>query len=755
MHDDPTRSFDGPVTAPAGLPPGRDTWGDFRLLARVGHGGFGEVYRAWDPHLEREVALKLLLPGSVNGEAEYSAILREARALAAVQHANIVHVYGIDRHDGRVGFWTDFVHGKTLSVLLEAQGPFGYREAALIGLDVAKALSAVHRTGILHRDIKTENVMREEGGRILLMDFGLSALPQRLTGIAGTPNYMAPELFTGHPATVASDIYAMGVLLYHLVTGEYPARLSGITPAEAADAIGKRKPLLDVRPDIPEPFLKAVNMAMEVDPAKRFGSAGHLAAALTESLGASVSDNASGPKAGPAPRRKMLFPAAGVAAIILAVAALAGMRSESLRRWLHLAGNQTASVVPANVSDEFLKAQDLLQHSYKGANLAAAVTGFQQVLQKDPSFALAEAGLGSAYFGQFRNSRDPKLLDQATEHIDKALQLDPNLASPYVTQARIAAMEGHTSLAMQQIEKAISLDPHNAEAYGSLAEIYKANGRLNDSFTALQKAIDLAPDDSRWPLRLGSYQFGAGNLQEAVRQLQSAISLAPDNATAYFDLGVVDMQLDKLPEAKANLEKSLALDPYFDTYQTLGTLAELEGRFSDAVAMYRKAIDLNPNSYETWGNLGSAYLWSGAGKDKTGQAYRKAIEIAEAERKKTPEDARLLGELANYYASIGNKTQSSIFVRQSLAFSNDDPAITYRAGETYEILGQREKAIPLIAESVTRGYDLNEFQRSPELASLRSDPAFQAALVMAKTPKMITMQTAKQSEPRSITNGKH
>src|ERR1019366_8610740 len=110
MDDDPTLPLDESQRGQADPLAGRDSWGDFRLLARVGHGAFGEVYRAWDPHLQREVALKLLLPGSVSGDEAYQSLLREARALASVQHPNIVHVYGIDRHDGRVGFWTDFVH---------------------------------------------------------------------------------------------------------------------------------------------------------------------------------------------------------------------------------------------------------------------------------------------------------------------------------------------------------------------------------------------------------------------------------------------------------------------------------------------------------------------------------------------------------------------------------------------------------------------------------------------------------------------
>ncbi len=288
MQDDPTLPLNDEQPGPADVPAACEVWGSFKLLARVGHGSFGEVYRAWDPQLEREVALKLLLPGSVGGDEEYRAMLREARALAAVQHPNIVHVYGIDRHDGRVGFWTDFVRGKTLSVIVFSQGPFGHREAALIGLDVAKALSAVHRAGILHRDIKAENVMREEGGRILLMDFGLSTLPQRQTDVSGTLNYMAPELFSGGLATVATDIYALGVLLFYLVSGEHPVNLGRLTAREAAAAIAKRRPLMDLRPDLSESFLRTVSVALEIDPAKRFASAGQLAEALAESLGTAL-----------------------------------------------------------------------------------------------------------------------------------------------------------------------------------------------------------------------------------------------------------------------------------------------------------------------------------------------------------------------------------------------------------------------------------------------------------------------------------
>ena len=729
MQDDPTTPLNHEDPGSAEMPPVSEAWGDFRLQARVGHGSFGEVYRAWDPHLEREVALKLLLPGSVSGEEEYRAMLREARALAAVQHPNIVHVYGIDRHDGRVGYWTDFVRGKTLSFLIAAQGPFGYREAALIGLDVSKALSAVHRAGLLHRDIKAENVMREEGGRILLMDFGLTTLPQSQTGIAGTPTYMAPELFSGSQATVATDIYAMGVLLFYLVTGQHPVRLGGLTAKEAAAAISKRKALIDLRPDLSESFMRSVSVAMEMDPAKRYGSAGQLAEALAESLGAPLPAGAASAPSKTTSKTKLWV---GLAVLVVLAALGTAMWFAGVPHWLHSTNGTATAGLPATQYDQFLKAQDLLQHSYKEANIAAAVSAFQEVLKADPNFALAQAGVGQAYFLQYRNNGDAKLLDMAKQATAKALQLDANLASPYITMARMAAMEGQTQLAMQQVQKAITLDPHSAEAYGALAEVYQTDGRTKDALAAAQRAIDLAPDDSRWPVRLGDYLFRAGDLKEAASQFQRGVELSKDNPMAFYDLGVVNMQLGNLGEADANFRESAKLEAYVDTYSALANVLELEGKFDDAATLSQKAIELDPRNFRAWGNLGSAYLWGGR-REQAMQTYHKAIELAQEGLKKSPNDPDLLSQLADYYASSGQGEKSLVYLRKALALSPDDPNINYSAGETYEILGQRAKAIPLIARSLAQGYHATDVERSPELAGLRSDPAFQAAVSKAKS----------------------
>jgi serine/threonine protein kinase len=172
--------------------PRTETWSALRLLEKVGEGAYGEVYRAWDTRLDREVALKLLRRQDSVPARVASAVIDEGRMLAQVRHPNVVTVHGADRSGGRVGLWMEFIHGRTLEQVLRERGPFGAGEATLMGLDLCRALSAVHRAGLVHRDIKAHNVMREDGGRIVLMDFGTGLdhtddSHDPACGLAGTP----------------------------------------------------------------------------------------------------------------------------------------------------------------------------------------------------------------------------------------------------------------------------------------------------------------------------------------------------------------------------------------------------------------------------------------------------------------------------------------------------------------------------------------------------------------------------------------
>src|SRR3954466_8923467 len=182
--------------APAPLAPGT-RWAQLVIVERVSGGTFGDVYLARDSALDRDVALKLLRQRT-RAEALASQFLAEGRLLARVAHPNVITVYGAESVNGRVGLWMEFIRGLTLEDVLRQHGAFSAREATFIGLDLCRALAAVHATGLVHRDVKAANVMREQGGRIVLMDFGAGGDLENKRDdeqMAGTPLYLAPEIF--------------------------------------------------------------------------------------------------------------------------------------------------------------------------------------------------------------------------------------------------------------------------------------------------------------------------------------------------------------------------------------------------------------------------------------------------------------------------------------------------------------------------------------------------------------------------------
>lgn len=259
----------------------RFRFGPLRVLELLGRGGQGEVWRAYDPMLDLQVALKLRRMESDTLGHEF---LEEARRLARVRHANIVSVYGAAVEEGRAGIWMELVRGTTLAELLASHGPFPAEEVRALGLDLCHTLAAVHRHGLLHGDIKPENIMREVSGRIVLMDFGvaLELDNEPSLTVSGSPNYLAPEVLQGDPRSVASDVYALGAVLYRLLTGRHPRDADDGTggPGKAGDR-GAQARLSALRAGLPADLIRAVGRALDPLPQCRHAHAQAFAAALS------------------------------------------------------------------------------------------------------------------------------------------------------------------------------------------------------------------------------------------------------------------------------------------------------------------------------------------------------------------------------------------------------------------------------------------------------------------------------------------
>ena len=268
--------------------------GRYAILEQLGSGAMGVVFAAYDPELDRKVAVKLLAPGRDTERARQQ-LLAEAQALAKLSHPNVVPVHDAGRHEGRVFLAMEYVRGQTLRQFIDTidrSGPRSWRVVHDVLVGAGRGLAAAHAAGLVHRDFKPQNVLIGEDNRAMVVDFGLATSPVESSsdpdpasentkppttdhhrGPVGTAAYMAPELWEGAPATVQSDLFAFGVMLYQMLTGRLPYRAR--TPAAYLQKLGAGPPtpVRNIRRDTPWNLMRLVQRCMEHDPAQRPASA--------------------------------------------------------------------------------------------------------------------------------------------------------------------------------------------------------------------------------------------------------------------------------------------------------------------------------------------------------------------------------------------------------------------------------------------------------------------------------------------------
>jgi len=682
------------------------TWGHLRVVARLGEGSFGEVYRAHDTVLDRHVALKLSKRAfGLDTERRF---LDEARRLARVRHPNVVVVHGADVNDGRVGLWTDVVEGETLEALLDRHGLLSAREAAVIGLDLCGALAAVHAQGLVHGDVKAANVMRERGGRIVLMDFGTVKELPRHGGEAiltrGTPLVLAPELLRGQPPTPAADLYSLGVLLYRLVTGRHPVEGTDLAEIARKHERGEWTPLRDARPDLPDGFVRAIERALAADPGQRYASAGAMERALSPVAAV--------------PKRRARPQGAAVAAAAAVVAAVAAAGTYTVVRPVHPRPSPSATT----------------------ARRSVAVLGFKNLSGRADAAWLSTA-LAEMLTTELAASE--RLRTIPGENVARAkleLALDPT-----------DSLAVHT---LQRLRRNLGTDVVGVGSYvvlGDPPDRVRVDVRLQDAETgetiiAVSETgtqADLFDLVTRTGARLRA-RLGTGG-PAAAAALRTSLPANRDAARFYAE-GLGQLRLLDAPAARTLLEKAVALEPGFalghsalsTAWSTLGhdvrarTHAArafelsaglpqqerlfVEARFREAsrewdaaIAAYRSLTALAPDEQEYGLRL--------AGAQTAGNRSREALATIEALRRLPPpasEDPRI--DLAEAVAAtaLGEDRRS-----QAAAARAAEKGAVYGArllvararveeGQAWRRLGQPQSALQAAGEARRLFTDLRD-----------------------------------------------
>jgi eukaryotic-like serine/threonine-protein kinase len=587
--------------------------GAYQILAPLGAGGMGEVYRATDTRLGREVAVKVVSGHLMHDPTALARFEREARTVAALSHPNIVALYDVGRQNGVVFAVMELLQGESLDRYLSTQPPF-WRRALEIAVSVADGLASAHAKGLVHRDLKPANIFITDDGLVKLLDFGLAkedafrstsqtgsptaAAETEPGAIFGTVGYMSPEQVRGERADHRSDIFSLGCVLYEMLIGRRP--FGGDTPAETMAAILRDQPseLATAEGQLPPRVATAVRRCLEKNPDQRFQSARDLAFALRETLNDSQTPPSSTTTAtirAPARRGPLLVTASLL--IVLAVVVSFDARVRSLLVPNSGGRIRSLAVLPltnlsADSGQEYFAdamTEELTTRLSKLGNWRVtsrtSVMGYRTTQKRIPEIA-RELGVdaileGSVIRDGSRVKITAQLIDARTDRHLWADTYERELEGVLAIQNDVARAVAH--------EVDVQLTP---EANAGLAAATR---------NVLPAAYDAyVRGRHAWDKR------GESDLHEGIRFFQESIDADPTYAPAYAGMADCYAQLgygsyispeDAFPRARAAAKKALELDPTLaEAHASLGyALMYYDWNFSGAESEYKRAIELNPN----------------------------------------------------------------------------------------------------------------------------------------------------------------
>jgi Tfp pilus assembly protein PilF len=561
--------------------------GPYEILGPLGAGGMGEVYRARDTRLGREVAIKTV-------HAAYTERFeREARAISALSHPNICTLHDVGSYEGSGYLVMELVDGQPL------RGPLPWPEAVRHAAQVCDGLDAAHRRRIVHRDLKPDNVLLTPLG-VKIIDFGLARQGQtsettagvvtRPGTILGTVSYMAPEQASGKPADARSDLWAVGMLLFELLTGRLPF-LSRNASAVLAEILDPEPLTLELPPDLPPEALRIVRKLLSKDPAERYQHADDVAVDL-RTLVRPPPQASRVTEAGqkrPAPRRRRLWTAAGLL-VVATVALVGGWRWQQSR-------------VHAPLPSKVQEANEYFQRAMLFLSAQQDLPRARQLLEKalalDPAFAHARAMYGFTHVLLIDSgmSNDTSWLYKAEAELQRALKDDPNSGRAHASLALVYLYQGRKELVPQEARMAMSLDPGEKDGPNFLAIYHQWNGEYEQS-QALLRGL-LAADPLFFPARCnyGENLRQMGNTAASIQEQQKVLEQDPKIIVPLMNLVLAHITAGHIAEARETLTKAQTFEP--QNYQVRLFLAlqlAVENRRTEAL----QAMDAEVLKY---GNL--------------------------------------------------------------------------------------------------------------------------------------------------------
>jgi serine/threonine protein kinase/Flp pilus assembly protein TadD len=681
----------------------------------------GVVYKARDTKLDRTVAIKLLPPHLASTSEAKTRFVQEAKSAAALSHPNILNIYEIDEQEGELFFVMEYVEGRTLKQYLKDQKAAGVPVGQALDwtVQIARGLKAAHDKGIVHRDIKSENIMLDAAGACKIMDFGLAKLTSGMgltkTGTSlGTLSYMSPEQASGTPADNRSDLWSLGVVLYELLTGELPFK----SEHEAALLYL----IVNEEPPVPSQLDRKISNKIDVlvrklmmkDRAKRFQSADDLIRAVEET------------------RADIEKLSANVGKKALAVLPFENIGSDKENEYF--SDGLTEELI-ANLSR--LKNVRVVSRnttmSYKGTKkdvrtigvelgvryiVEGSVRKFQDNLRITADLIdveLDEQIWAETFKGTMADVFD--IQEQVSKQIVDALmvKLSPNEEIVLTKRPTIVAeafdcylrardflyrrTKSSLQYAIQLFQRAIELDTRYAAAYAGLGEAYAT---LHYDYDTKEIWVDKAIESSLKALMYDS------TVSEAYAAL----------AWAYFSK-------KSLQEAETAARKAIELGPNnFTGYWVLARIFHVLKRDAESIDLLKKTVELYPEFHTAYGELRMAYERLGE-KEKYKEILDRQLEVFPKYLTLHPDDARSHIYYGIELAQVGRIEEARAEIVKALELSPGDPLMLYNAACCYSRIGEKKLAMKSLKESVMAGLeDYDWIKTDPDFDSLREEPEY-------------------------------
>jgi Flp pilus assembly protein TadD len=718
---------------------GASSIGNYTLRKRLGEGGFGWVYEARDELLQREVALKCL---AARGTAHGEQLIREARVAASLHHPAFVKVFGFE-DDGQTQFIVmELVRGHTLHEHVAACVADPARALDVVE-QVAAAMAQAHAATLIHGDLKPGNLMVEPGGAVRILDFGLARHVDPLATQADAPEdplgtlaYMAPERLAGLPPSAASDIYALGVVLYQLVVGVRPyAGLHGLALASAHMHTSSQQ---WEYPRAADPGLVHLILAMTArDPKARPASMEEVRARAAGLRGA-LAGQASAPPASVTsktvaearipPRRRRLR--SGVrpllaAGLLAAAAAGASAMLAAFPSW-------HTQAVPYSESASLRAGMSALRRADSDGQIEQALASFGAILAHTPDNAAAAAGQSLAYSMRYvGDGRDEVWLMKSASAAALAVQENDQLALAHAAQSWAAGLQGRSSAALAAADRALELDPSDTWALTSKINVLLRLQRQSEAATLIARARQRWPNERAFTDLEGTLLLQRSDYAGAERAFRRSVALEPDAVRPYSNLSAALLREGRGDESLAVLQQGLRVQPSGTLYSNLGTALFYRGDFVGASTAFQHALSAakgGPNDYLKWANLADALRWI-PGRERDAQAaYRRAMQLLRPLLARAPGDATFLSRQALYAAHVGDGAAVG-WAERGAAAAPTNPDVRFRAAVANELSGRRSAALEQLAQAIALGYPFSYVESEPELVALRRDARYQTLAI--------------------------